>query len=113
MRRGDLDRPPRDLEKERPGDGVLPRSRCRKGRRRAARREHRLPPQGFEAEAAKVKGKDEKTRVENAKKLVLAKFPSHAAKQFLDWTMADYLKCKKPAAGKAAKPAGEATGTKK
>lgn len=56
---------------------------------------------GFEAEVAKAKGKDEAARVDDAKKLVLAKFPGHAGKQFLDWTMADYLKCKSPAAASA------------
>jgi glyoxylase-like metal-dependent hydrolase (beta-lactamase superfamily II) len=62
--------------------------------------------QGFEAEVAKAKGKDEAAIVADAKKLVLAKFPGYAAKQFLDWTMADYVKCKRPApAAKPAKPA--------
>jgi glyoxylase-like metal-dependent hydrolase (beta-lactamase superfamily II) len=58
--------------------------------------------QGFEAEVAKAKGKDDAAVVADAKKLVLAKFPSHRGPQFLDWTMADYLKCSK-AAAKAAK----------
>jgi glyoxylase-like metal-dependent hydrolase (beta-lactamase superfamily II) len=54
---------------------------------------------GFEAEVAKAKGKDEAALVADAKKLVLAKFLTHRAPQFLDWTMADYLKCSRPAKG--------------
>lgn len=60
--------------------------------------------QGFQAEVAKAKGKDESARVADAKRLVLAKFPTHKAPQFLDWTMADYLKCSQPAKKTPAAP---------
>ncbi|MBM4376827.1 MAG: MBL fold metallo-hydrolase [Deltaproteobacteria bacterium] len=69
--------------------------------------------QGFEAEVAKAKGKDEAALVADAMKLALAKFPTHRAPQFLDWTMADYLKCSRPAkGGKAAAPAKSAAPVK-
>jgi glyoxylase-like metal-dependent hydrolase (beta-lactamase superfamily II) len=66
--------------------------------------------QGFQAEVAQAKGKDDAARVADAKKRVLAKFPAYKAPQFLDWTMGDYMKCSRPAAASkapATQPAGK------
>jgi glyoxylase-like metal-dependent hydrolase (beta-lactamase superfamily II) len=69
--------------------------------------------EGYVAEVAKAAGKDQAALMADAKRLVLAKFPTYKAPQFLDWTLGDYLACTRPAApAPAPAPAPKKSGKK-